>query len=230
MPNWCTNTVTMKDLVERVIKRNEKGEPVFDFNDILPMPEDLNVSAGSNNEQDIMLYLTENLTVPLESLSEDKKEILDEYVTNHFGGDSWHSTIWKRCEAIPAEDRERRMKDGEHLVNNIQKYGCMTWYEWCSSVWGTKWNACSTYVEDGEPDTVEFDTAWAPPAGVLEALSKKYPDDTLTCEWHEEGGTYGRFVLLNGQCIEHSEGEWTWDEEDEVDYIEEEVDEEHEEE
>ena len=44
-------------------------------------------------------------------------------------------------------------------------------YSWCIANWGTKWEADISYWEEGDSWLVlDFDTAWAPPHGIYEAL------------------------------------------------------------
>lgn len=79
---------------------------------------------------------------------------------------------------------------------------------------GTKWNA---YGYDGyEPasmpdDCIWFQTAWAEPKPVIEALARRYPDITIEHEWANEdlGEGCGRRVYENGEEIEeyYPEGE-----------------------
>ena len=55
---------------------------------------------------------------------------------------------------------------------NRAKFGYANWYDFCVNEWGTKWD-----VDPYEPVAIEnggitfgFDSAWAPPIGVYEAL------------------------------------------------------------
>lgn len=74
------------------------------------------------------------------------------------------------------------------------------WYAWNVRRWGTKWNACSTKMD--EQGRIVFDTAWSFPAPVLEELSHLFPELTLTCETVDEGGWFwGTVVFEGGRCI-----------------------------
>ena len=68
---------------------------------------------------------------------------------------------------------------GKQAYENIQQYGSPTWYEWCNKNWGTKWNAYSCVELGKDDDTLEFFTAWSSVPTILEALSRKYPDQTI---------------------------------------------------
>ena len=98
--------------------------------------------------------------------------------------------------------------------SNLAKYGHKNWYDWCVNNWGTKWNAGGDnpdmmvdydYDEDG--DTVialfQFDTAWAPPLGVLEKLMDTHPELSIECRYHEPGvGFFGVWTDGVDRCYE----------------------------
>ena len=50
MPNWTENTViAKKELIDRFLtKDKESGDYFFDFNKLIPMPEELNLTSGSS--------------------------------------------------------------------------------------------------------------------------------------------------------------------------------------
>lgn len=56
-------------------------------------------------------------------------------------------------------------------------------YEWCIDNWGTKWNAYEI-IWDG--DSVEFQTAWATPEPIFEALKAKFPDVEFQVGYYDE--------------------------------------------
>lgn len=70
-----------------------------------------------------------------------------------------------------SDDDPKQIELVRREKENIEKHGYANWYDFCVNRWGTKWD-----VEP--PDTVEkddgisfsFDSAWAPPLGVYEAL------------------------------------------------------------
>ena len=55
---------------------------------------------------------------------------------------------------------------------NKKYFGADTWYEFCTSNWGTKWDvdAYDTVVLEGNGVEFGFDSAWSPPTGVYDAL------------------------------------------------------------
>ena len=93
---------------------------------------------------------------------------------------------------------------GRQAYENIRQYGSPTWYEWCNKNWGTKWNAYSCVELGKDDDTLEFFTAWSSVPTILEALSKKYPDQAISYRWADEdiGNNVGEAVYKNGERID----------------------------
>jgi hypothetical protein len=70
------------------------------------------------------------------------------------------------------EDAEAKDKLREQLT---AKYGYSGWYDFCTGRWGTKWDVGGDDSSiDVNPDGLQFiahfESAWAPPIGVYEAL------------------------------------------------------------
>jgi hypothetical protein len=97
--------------------------------------------------------------------------------------------------------------------SNLDKYGYKNWYDWCVANWGTKWNAGGDndamqvdYDEDVGNQGIalfQFDTAWAPPLGVLEKLMETHPELSIECRYHEPGvGFFGVWTDGVDRCYE----------------------------
>ena len=97
--------------------------------------------------------------------------------------------------------------------SNLAKYGYRNWYDWCVNNWGTKWNAGGDndamqvdYDEDVNDQGIalfQFDTAWAPPLGVLEKLMDTHPELSIECRYHEPGvGFFGVWTDGSDRCYE----------------------------
>jgi len=69
-----------------------------------------------------------------------------------------------------------QIKLQEQTMNNLSVYGYATWYDFAVNEWGTKWDVepYNPVEYDDQHDktgiTFGFDSAWAPPTGVYEAL------------------------------------------------------------
>jgi len=180
----------------------EEKKQFFDFNKIIEMPESLNIESGSMTEQCIVYYLTNRCTLPLRSLTDDRKNLIKELVVNMFGGEGWAKEVFNRVledtKAAEEEKKEKLYQNGKTYVENYQKYGATTWYDWRVKHWGTKWNACESEVK-GE-DVVEFKTAWSAPIPIVEQLSRMYPEKVVSIMWADEdaGSNTGDIAYQNG--------------------------------
>ena len=93
---------------------------------------------------------------------------------------------------------------------NLKFFGYATWYDFCVSKWGTKWDcgANSDYnlaeIKEGQTTvTLDFDSAWAPPIGVYEALLDK--EFTVRAYYYEPGmGFAGIFTEYGDDYYELS--------------------------
>ena len=81
------------------------------------------------------------------------------------------------------------------------------WYAWNNTHWGTKWDGrvdetsvdqldVMTYADGKTGVTYRFETAWAPPTPVFEAIAEQYPKLQLSIEWEEEQG-FGQEIETN---------------------------------
>lgn len=212
MPNYCNNKITMKNIANLDLysecnteKNPYAPEKNFNFNKIIPMPETLNMTAGSVTGEAMFVYATEKLTRDFDSLDEDIQKAVN---TENM----YIKTRLDNFKNKSDEEMEKLYQMGKQYFENLEKYGHTTWYNWCWDNWGTKWNAWDTYIEND--DTITFVTAWNPPDNVIKKLSEMFPDEEVTVEWDEEGGTAGKFTYLDGECIEEDSWEIEYDDEE----------------
>ena len=203
MPNHVVNHISLQGDPERIrsmleaIKSDELGIGSVDFNKIIPMPESLDIEAGSRTDRGLQAY----------------RDFIDVYTFARSINDTA-----KALENIPAESEEvflRQRTDirrdewelGKTAWHNIREYGAPTWYDWCISNWGTKWNAYG-YDENGvdyhDGDSLCFQTAWSAPHPILEKLTEMFPEIELEHEWADEdiGQNCGRHSCKGGERIE----------------------------
>ena len=204
MPNHVTNVVTFRGDQERVyeaLKRIQKdGEEIgtIDFNKIIPMPESLDIEAGSRTDAGLKAY-SEFIS---ECLLEDRVRHVEDL------------RITEERERGYLKDHGEINKDdfalGKTAYNNVQMYGTPTWYEWRIQNWGTKWNSYSSEF-DAENNALRFCTAWSAPHPIMERLQEMYPDLSFTHEWADEdiGNNCGRAEYFDGERFlsEYPEGE-----------------------
>ena len=109
------------------------------------------------------------------------------------------------CSATLSEDEIRTistyksvddlMKLGETAVDNLMKYGAVSWYDWRWAHWGTKWNAYEQVDSDG--DTIQFDTAWSMPEPILRKLAEicnehnvRFDGQWINEDWRADSGSF----------------------------------------
>ncbi len=176
MPNHVTNIVKFSgntDRIQEMLKRiqnDEYGRGTVDFNKIIPMPEALDIRAGSMTRRGleayqgfVAVYTLAGTRTGLDLLNIPQK--------------SESVFLSVRTDIKPEE-----WALGKAAFQNIQKYGAPTWYEWCIQNWGTKWNA---YDCDIAPDgtQIKFLSAWSAPHPILQKLSEMYPDIVMEHQW-----------------------------------------------
>lgn len=227
MPNWVTCRLDMgnvsesrrKQIREFVSSENEIEEGrfekiEFDFNKIIPMPEELNVHSGSSEDETIALYLAycrpeseydESLEIDEETFKEIRMTDKEAY--------EWFGRIPKAVPIYPddlkllsrksnlyceKEDEYPALVCGRRYFLNKLLYGHQTWYDWNRAKWDTKWNACRSQETDAG---WIFETAWSAPLNVIRVLSEIFPEVEFTLRYADEdiGANCGEIHLLSGQ-------------------------------
>lgn len=70
---------------------------------------------------------------------------------------------------------------------NLEKYGCKHWYEWCVANWGTKWPpSVNTYSLGSSYIALSGETAWGPPTELISYITRKYAVTAVVS--YNEGG------------------------------------------
>lgn len=74
---------------------------------------------------------------------------------------------------------------------------------WASEHWGAKWNAYEGRIEREEGKVVIFfNTAWAPPKPVIQALAARYPElEGEHCYVEEGGESWGSVEVSSGHTL-----------------------------
>ena len=200
MPNHVTNIIKLSGdkgkihAMLQAVQNDTYGIGSLDFGKIIPMPESLNIEAGSGTDRGLKAY----------------KGFVEVYT---LGG----TINMDKLRDIPAESEEiflRQRTDidrkdwqlGKTAWHNVQNYGAPTWYEWSIQNWGTKWGA---YGYDSGIDLTDdgnlwFQTAWSAPHPILEKLSEMYPEITFEHRWADEniGSNCGQRTYLGGEMID----------------------------
>lgn len=196
MPNYITNRVDLygpKESIQNLIKSLESKESEIDFNKIIPMPESLNIASGSMEDQAIAVFLYK------ERNDDSKLKVIFGYPWVKNEG---IKTLDELCDYFIKKDPDI-IELGKIYIDNLEKYGATTWYDWCYNNWGTKWNACEPWVDK---TAFGFQTAWADVSNLMVILSERFPDVEMHYDWADEdfGCNVGRITIKNGNIIEEN--------------------------
>lgn len=215
MPNWCTTNMTIrgpKAEIARMLtfmqgQRGEEAHNPFDFNRLIPMPEELGQTVKGSHQAHGLAILDAN------SSERDYRNALA-YLAHSDpafaqpGGDGQAFLERHRAQELLRASTHETVRECLHQaelsLQARQKYGVNDWYEWSVSNWGTKWNSCEARVDEpmvlGDEASVSivFDTAWSFPLPVMQKFAEVFDKLTFDLCADEEGG----FFYLDG----HGEG------------------------
>lgn len=175
MPNHITTAfeiVGEKEAIEKLIKDTkvtlEKDvENQFDFNGIIPMPPELQITSGLSTDIGMAAYSQDyydkNIGPKCAWWPErypnvtDSKSLL-KFLTDH----------------KDENGNEQALKEGKQALENIEKHGYKDWYDWSIANWGTKWGAYDVkYIDHDDTHLVmEITTAWGTPTEIWEKLEE----------------------------------------------------------
>ena len=162
MPNWVMNKVTFygnDNEIQKMKNFLKSKDTAFDFNKLIPMPEELDIDSGS----------TEHFSIELYELNEKNPAAALKL---------YEESSWQKDKTFG-----QWLRLGEKYISNKKKYGHPTWYGWRCENWGTKWNA-SEIVWDG--NNVEFWTAWDTCEPIYRRLAELYPTVQFDVEYANE--------------------------------------------
>ena len=161
MPNWNENHVDITGNKEDVRRFIEMVTDKFDYNRVIPMPEEL------QNTQSPTKILTQAEYEEQEKLN---KKMADEG---------------------KAEDMFLEQGITEQMQQDfISRFGCDNWYDWSIANWGVKWNTAPENVNFDDGDTWarwEFLSPWGPPELVCQELRELFPNVDITWFYQEPG-------------------------------------------
>ena len=204
MPNHVTNILEAKDIMLLPIyKTDGNGDKELDFNMIIPMPEELNITSGCERDL-VSCYLTKAQDV---GIMKAVKKYYDEdtmarlFPAPHILTQEEIDDIVSKYTAT-GKTFDDLANDGKVYVDNIIKYGYPDWYSWRCANWGTKWDSYD--MQETDTDTIEYLTAWSPAEPIVKKLSEMYPEKRFHLLYSDEfiGQFAGEQVYEGGKLIE----------------------------
>lgn len=219
MPNWTYNEIKTNN--PEIIPTFMDKDGNFDFNKLIPMPESLNIEAGSQTDRAIAYKVTERLTIPVEQTN------LSKLISNSFCAD-WAAEVVSRvtawAETASDDEKEKLYTMGQQYMYNYQNHDHhFHWYSWAVEKWGTKWGACDSSFNENNPCYISFSTAWSAPLPILEKMCELFPDSEITFHCEYEEGFVVEYENVGGELVQTNEYELNYDDEDEDWYEDEEA-------
>lgn len=166
MPNDFRNRLTLRgerQTLEKVFDSirtkgafKDGSDRVFDFDKVIPTPDDLYIESNSGAETVVLLYMRQAGFVFASPYDRMVKTELERY-------EKWDD-----------ETKAKMTKLARQYLANIAKYEYPNWYSFHTDKWGTKWNSYGANVRND--DSLEFETANGYPKPVVEELSRKWPN------------------------------------------------------
>lgn len=217
MPNHVHNVLTVlgatADECKKILKSiqdDEEGGGSISFQKIIPMPESLNITSGSETDNSLELLLTmKNPDTPNYGLSKIEKKVFETTV-ERLNESRLFTKYNDHLEPGVVEqllENGVTVAEGEKALKNLLEYGAKDWYDWRIKNWSTKWNAYDFGNE--HLDYVVFNTAWSTPLPVILELSKKHRLQQFELEYADEdiGYNCGSLIIENGEVIEDNSPE-----------------------
>lgn len=231
MPNHVTNLIQFEGEASRIEKLMRyiqcEGEDIgsFDFNKIIPMPETMNIESGSRQQFAVSIYLScinpDTEDMGLEKMEKDrfseivkkiKKSKVCSFADKMNCNMKYDEVLEATTKCFENYDPNKPFNEGtmyqddlcmygKAIVDNVDTYDCVDWYDWSIKYWGTKWNAYNYGTRMPSDTNINFDTAWSAPHPVIEGLSKLFPDITIIHKWADEdcGNNCGIAEWLDGE-------------------------------
>ena len=113
-------------------------------------------------------------------------------------------------------DTEGKLEFEKKIEELNKKYGHTDWYDWRVDKWGTKWDACETYILDDEDEflSVEYNTAWSPNMEWLKIIAKQFPELKFTLWFEEPGNGFCGVYEVTDEDEDLCEGDLEWRDEE----------------
>lgn len=190
IPNWTSNKIICKKSIGDKILIKDNDKYIFDFNKLIPMPQELQVEAGSSGEKGLM-YLYIKSKNDLEKIEINKAYKSTNLMSNDIYRDSWFEDIEDNFDKYKNDESFKdSISLGEKYLSNYKKHGYCHWYDWCNANWGTKWNVEDevdvSYNDKADEYEINFCTAWSIPVGIVKKYSELCNDDEFYWEYQDE--------------------------------------------
>ena len=189
----------MQTLLSQPSNDGEGKPTAFNFQNIIPMPESLDIKSGTLTDQALRYVITcagdrltqrERDAVKREE-ARHKQFLITVSLTENT--DRYAPMSPEELEQFEKSKTLSELGEAQSLgcaaLSNLVNYDAMTWYDWRWREWGTKWNAYEVEAGDG---VYYFETAWSPATPVIAKLAAMFPTISFRWRWADEN--YGENI------------------------------------
>lgn len=199
MPNHVRNVVkfeqldegkTVSELLQEI--HGENDDQYISFDKIVPMPEELNINAGTKANISAIAYRVMN--------GEKTLPALDFSLLHAYSDDAGYKLSNQEVVQKLIDEGTVDLDLGKTVLENVKKYGYTDWWYWRISNWGTKWDAYDQYKVD--ENTIAFNTAWSGPTPVMDKLAKDNTNMRIDHKYADEMPNFvGHTVYERGEKV-----------------------------
>lgn len=191
MPNHVRHIMKVTGKADEFFEAvKSSDEYLFDFDNIVPMPEYVRLPKG-----------VDGITGSIESAAE--------LVMMH---NNWPVFDFRgrrqNIDSIIHYDQQVKWVDKDFLLfqrccNAIMDCGYSNWHPWSVVHWGTKWGAYNINKED---DTIRFETAWNTPMKIWEKIATMFPHTSFDIHYaSEDYGFHCGIIKIHDGNLHHEE-------------------------
>ena len=171
LANYIDNILSFngpKQALDSLLSGISSGEAAFDFNQIIPMPAELDIE-----EDPIALQIA--------SLLFDDDEVQQKDLA---GLNEVRMNIRRAFGRINAVQQQQKLLLAFYYFGNVCKYGYCSFSTWRKKYWGINSNA-ELSLYDQKQKKLSFRTRWNKPDQIIQELSKRYPEVTFTWRYSD---------------------------------------------
>lgn len=214
------NKIFLNEINNKICSKNKESKYVIDFNKIIPMPKSIKNYTRSSLDIDKLRYYILKNKLPYDVLVFKNLPVIirNSYLSNYFimqpkeskkiklnSLEEYESSL-ENLDVIKDRSFDKKdipvdntvttskwINDGKTIFYNLKKYGCVDWYDWSITNWGTKWNAfkCDSFNDDAleyicGSAYCHFITAWDPPYPIVKKISKILKCDAMLISTFED--------------------------------------------
>lgn len=199
MVNYVINKLSMDGIESMPLYGKSKdGVRFFDLNKIEAMPKRLDVGNFNLATAHIASWLG-----------------LHSYTPADFENLGKRGCVARIRDIVPGIDHiaDRHVRRAVRYLDNLQRYGYMSWYQWMNVHWGCKNNTWN--LEILSPNGIAFITPWTPPLEALRKLARQHPGVPMKLVFTDHDECTGEWTVDKDgveSCSDHgSDQQWIAD-------------------